>query len=90
MAQNETALLPGFGSPSSSGIRVANRDIANMRTVINSTNADLNARLELIRPYVELMSLTQELLLTEISYVRGVVSDEEISERYKTLNSPLR
>lgn len=80
-----STLLPRFGSPSSSGIHVANRDLADMRTVINSTSADLSVRLELVRPYVQLMSLTRELLLTEISYVRGVMSDEEVSERYKTL-----
>ena len=85
-----STLLPRFGSPSSSGIRIAHRDLANTHIVINSTNADLNARLELVRPYVQLMSLTRELLLTDISYVHGVISDEEVSEQYKTLNSPLR
>jgi hypothetical protein len=80
-----STLLPRFGSPSSSGIRVAHRDLANTHIVINSTDADLNARLELVRPYVPLMSLMRELLLTEISYVRGFVSDEEVSEQYKIL-----
>jgi hypothetical protein len=66
------------------------RDLAGTHTVINSTSADLNSRLELVRPYVQLMSLMRELLLTEISYVRGVMSDEEVSEQYKNLDSPLR
>ena len=80
-----STLLPRFASSSSGEIRVVKRDLETMRATINSNSITPHTRLEIIQSYILQMSYMRELLLTEVAYIQGDISDEEAEEEYNRL-----
>lgn len=80
-----STLLSKFASPSSGRIGVIEHDLNSMRATLNSANIDSQVRLEMIQSYVQLTSYLRKILLTEVAYIQGDISDEEAEEEYNSL-----
>ncbi|MFC1899645.1 hypothetical protein ACFLXP_04890 [Chloroflexota bacterium] len=80
-----STLLPRFASSSSSEIHVIKRDLETMRATINSNGITPHTRLALFQPYIQQMSYIRGLLLTEVTYIQGDISEEEAEEAYSSL-----
>jgi len=80
-----STLLPRFASSSSGEIHVVKRDLETMRATINSTSIAPHTRLEIILSYIQQMSYMRKLLLAEVTYIQGDISDEEAEKAYNSL-----
>lgn len=80
-----STLLSKFASPSSGRIGVIEHNISFMRATINSANIDSQVRLELMQSYVQQTSYLRKILLMEVAYIQGDISDEEAEEEYNSL-----
>lgn len=80
-----STLLSKFASPSSGSIHVIEHNLSSTRATINSANIDSQVRLELIQSYVQQTSYLQKILLIEVTYIQGDISDEEAEEEYNSL-----
>lgn len=80
-----STLLSKFASPSSGRIGVIEHNISFMRATINSANIDSQVRLELMQSYVQQTSYLRKILLTEVAYIQGDISDEEAEEEYNSV-----
>ncbi|MFC2034110.1 hypothetical protein ACFLTT_01715 [Chloroflexota bacterium] len=83
-----STLLPQFASSNYGEIGVIMLELQNYRDSINSNDVDPNIRLELLKSYMNDIYNLREILLTEISYIQGDISNEEVLDEYNKLNIP--
>jgi len=80
-----STLLSKFGSTHSIIIHGTNHELREMRTSINSPIVNTSEKPALITSYIQQISYMREILLIEMTYIRGDISDEEIEKEYDKL-----
>ncbi|MFC1995451.1 hypothetical protein ACFLVM_01050 [Chloroflexota bacterium] len=80
-----TTLISKFGSSHSTFLHRTNHELREMRTSINSPIVNPSAKPALITSYIQQMSYMREILLKEMTFIQGDISDKEVEIEYNKL-----